>query len=240
VDLLKYDNCNDAGRPARTRFEVMAKALSATGRNFIYSVCEWGDSSPWTWAHAVGAHSWRTYGDISDNWQSFVSIVDRQVGLVSYSGPGGWNDPDMLEVGNGGMTSEEYRAQMSLWALLNAPLIAGNDLRSMSAETRRILTNPAVIAVDQDWSGSQGRRIAVSGLSEVWAKPVKGGGVALVLFNRDGHDVRITASATSIGLPQSSVFGVRDLWTDERRMSSADISGLVPSHGVKMLAVSPP
>src|SRR5882757_145884 len=240
VDLLKYDNCNDAGRPARARFEVMAKALAATGRSIIYSVCEWGDSFPWTWARAAGAHSWRTYGDISDNWQSFTSIVDRQVGLESYSGPGGWNDPDMLEIGNGGMTSDEYRAQMSLWALLNAPLIAGNDLRSMSAETRNILTNPAVIAVDQDWSGSQGRRIAVTGLSEVWAKPMKGGGAALVLFNRDAHAVQIIASAASIGLSQSAVYGIRDLWTDDRRISPADISELVPSHGVKMLLVSPP
>lgn len=240
VDLLKYDNCNDAGRPARTRFEVMAKALAATHRSFIYSVCEWGNSSPWTWARAVGAHSWRTYGDIADNWQSFVAIVDRQVGLETYSGPGGWNDPDMLEIGNGGMTLEEYRAQMSFWALLNAPLIAGNDLRSMNADTRRILTNPAVIAVDQDWSGIQGHRVAVSGLSEVWVKPMSGGDAALVLFNRDAHAVRITARAASIGLSKYSVFGIRDLWTDDRRMSSADISELVPSHGAKMLLVSPP
>lgn len=125
VDLLKYDNCNNEGRPAIDRYRAMADALTATGRHIIYSVCEWGDNDPWEWAPEIGARFWRTYGDITDDWTSTVAIIDRQVGLESFSGPNGWNDPDSLEIGNGGMTTEEYRAQMSMWALLNAPLFCG-------------------------------------------------------------------------------------------------------------------
>ena len=165
VDYLKYDWCHTEGVDPKIAYPTMRDALRATGRPIVFSMCEWGRSQPWTWARGV-AHLWRTTGDIEDCWScggSFVRILDRQVGLEKYAGPGGWNDPDMLEVGNGGMTTSEYRAHFSFWSLLAAPLMAGNDLRTMSAETRDILANRDVIAIDQDPLGAQGRRIRDDG-----------------------------------------------------------------------------
>src|SRR4051812_10972523 len=156
IDYLKYDNCGDhRGLTAPQRYTAMRDALAATGRPILFSIVNWGQESVWTWGMPIG-NSWRTTGDIQANWNSITGILDQQVGLDPYSGPGGWNDPDMLEVGNGGLPANEARAHFSLWALLNAPLIAGNDIRSMSADTRSILTNSEVIAVDQDWGGRQG------------------------------------------------------------------------------------
>jgi alpha-galactosidase len=233
VDLLKYDNCNDQGRPAVQRFTAMADALAATGRDIIFSICEWGDSEPWTWAPRVGGHYWRTYGDISDDWKSMVSILDHQDGLEAFSGPDRWNDPDMLEVGNGGMTTEEYRAQMSLWALLNAPLITGNDLRNMDAVTRELLTNPDVVAVNQDWAGVQGHKVADGGDLEVWAKPTSSGDAVVVLFNRGGSDAHVATKAVDLGLPVASAYSETNVVT------SGDVQALVPGHGAKMFAISP-
>lgn len=224
VDLLKYDNCYNQDRPAIERYQAMADALEASGRDIVYSVCEWGDSEPWTWADKVGGHYWRTYGDISDNWARMVDILDQQVGLESFSGPNGWNDPDMLEVGNGGMSTEEYRAQMSLWAMLNAPLIAGNDLRSMDTVTHDLLTNSEVLAVDQDWAGSQGRKIADEGLTEIWAKPISSGGVAIVFFNRGTDDAVVyTRPSTDLDLPFAHAHSIRDLWTGSEQSLSAGL-----------------
>ncbi|MEU4744248.1 glycoside hydrolase family 27 protein, partial [Actinosynnema sp. NPDC023658] len=150
VDYLKYDNCYNENRPALDRYRAMGEALRKTGRDIVYSLCEWGQNKPWEGlGRQVGAQLWRTTGDISDNWGSMLGILDQQVGLEGFSGPGGWNDPDMLEVGNGGMTDAQYRAHFALWAVLNAPLIAGNDIRSMDDATRRILLNPDLLAVDR-------------------------------------------------------------------------------------------
>ena len=162
VDYLKYDWCNSDGVDPKIAYPTMRDALRASGRPILFSMCEWGSNKPWTWARGV-SHIWRTTGDIQDRWQSFVRLLDQQVGLEKFAGPGGWNDPDMLEVGNGGMTTPEYRAHFSLWCLLSAPLMAGNDIRKMTPEIHDILTNKDVIAIDQDptQAGSphpQGRR----------------------------------------------------------------------------------
>ena len=163
IDYLKYDNCNNQNRPAVERYKAMGDALKATGRPIVFSLCEWGQNTSWEWGKSVGGDLWRTTGDIRDQWASVVRLLDLQVGLEKYSGPNAWNDPDMLEVGNGRMTYDEYVAHFSLWALMNAPLIAGNDLRSMSDSTKMILENKEVIAVDQDWGGVQGRKVRDDG-----------------------------------------------------------------------------
>nr|WP_288027257.1 glycoside hydrolase family 27 protein [Arthrobacter sp.] len=155
VDYLKYDNCGDTqGRSGPDRYAAMRDALSRSGRAIVFAICNWGNDNVIQWGPATG-NSWRTTGDIQGNWNSVMSILDAQPGYAGIAKPGAWNDPDMLEVGNG-LSDTEARAHFSLWALLNAPLLAGNDLRTMSATTRSILTNTDVIAVDQDWGGRQG------------------------------------------------------------------------------------
>lgn len=238
VDYLKYDNCNNEGRPAIARYTKMRDALRATGRPIFYSICEWGANRPWEWAPALG-NSWRTTGDIYDSWQSMTDILDQQVGLARFASRGHWNDPDMLEVGNGGMTDTEYRAHFSLWALLSAPLLAGNDLREMSKETKAILTNPEVIAVDQDPSGAQGRRLRDDGDQEVWVKNLADGSVAVVLLNRAERRVFVTATAAEIGLRGADRYTVRDLWAHETRTGPDGlVRGYVPAHGVRMFRVA--
>jgi alpha-galactosidase len=239
VDLLKYDNCNNQGRPAIERYTAMADALAATGRPIVFSICEWGQNKPWEWAARVGGHYWRTTGDISDRWGSMVSILDQQVGLEAYSGPNAWNDPDMLEVGNGGMTTEEYRAHMSLWSILNAPLIAGNDLRSMDEQTRALLTDRDVIAVNQDWAGVQGHKIADSGDLEVWAKPMSNGGAAVVLFNRGVAGAQVATTAAALGLPGRHSYAMRDLWANTTAVTRSRVRASVPPHGARMFVVTP-
>ena len=239
VDYLKYDNCNNEGRPAQERYAKMGEALRKTGRPIVYAVCEWGDNDPWTWAPDVGATLWRTTGDISDSWTSMTSILDKQVGLEAYSGPGAWNDPDMLEVGNGGMTDTEYRAHFALWALLNAPLLAGNDLRSISPETKQILLNKELIAVDQDWGGKQGHKIRDDGNTEVWAKPMSDGSTTVVLFNRGDGLTTMSTSAAEIGLGSARDYRVRDLWTSTETESAGTLHAAVPSHGSAVFRVWP-
>jgi alpha-galactosidase len=236
IDYLKYDNCNNEKRPALERYSAMGAALRATGRSIVYSLCEWGQNQPWLWGRTAGGHLWRTTGDISDRWSSVLKILDQQVGLEKYSGPNGWNDPDMLEVGNGRMTNAEYIAHFSLWALLNAPLIAGNDLRTMSDSTRMILTNREVIAVDQDWGGIQGRKLRDDGELEVWMKPMSTGDAAVVLLNRDTATVRLGVTMSELGLP-AGAHVVRDLWTHQNSRMSDTVSAVLPRHAAVMLLV---
>ncbi len=238
VDYLKYDWCNTDGVDPKIAYPTMRDALKATGRPIVFSLCEWGESRPWTWARGVG-HLWRTTGDIEDQWSSFTRLLDRQVGLEKYAGPGGWNDPDMLEVGNGGMTTAEYRAHFSLWCVLSAPLLAGNDIRSMTPETREILTNRDVIALDQD-PLEQGRRIRKNGDLEVWVKKLTGGARAAVLFNRGQSAAQMAVSWLELGLPYDAEPVVRDLWAkrDLGRMKAV-FTTTVPSHDVVVLRVTP-
>jgi alpha-galactosidase len=234
VDYLKYDWCNTDGVDPKIAYPTMRDALRATGRPIVFSMCEWGRNQPWTWARGV-AHLWRTTGDIQDRWTSFVRLLDQQVGMEKYSGPGGWNDPDMLEVGNGGMTTPEYRAHFSLWCLLSAPLMAGNDIRSMTPEIRDILTNKEVIAVDQDPT-EQGRRLRKTGDVEVWVKRMAGDARAVVLFNRGDAQVQIALSWQELGLPFDAELAVRDLWAkkDLGKVKGTFVAN-VPSHDVVML-----
>ena len=169
-----------------------------------------------------------------------MHILDLQDGLESYAGPGHWNDPDMLEVGNEGMTITEYRAHFSLWCILAAPLMAGNDLRNMTNEVKEILTNREVIAVDQDSLGMQGRRVKRHGDREVWAKQLADGGRAVVLFNRGPKSQEISVSWTEIGYPQHVAAQVRDLWAHkDLGKLIGKFSAEVPSHGVVMVTVKP-
>ncbi|MFG1885667.1 glycoside hydrolase family 27 protein [Micromonospora sp. NPDC049102] len=237
IDYLKYDNCGDhLGRSAQQRYTAMRDALAATNRPILYSLCSWGQDSVWTWGAGVG-NSWRTTGDIGGNWNSIMGILDQQVGKESYARPGAWNDPDMLEVGNG-PTDTESRAHFSLWALLNAPLLAGNDIRTMSAATRTILTNTDVIAVNQDWGGQQGRKISDSGDLEVWRKPMSTGGVATVLLNRGSGTTTISTTASALGLGNAGSYTVRDLWSHTTSTSTGTISASVPAHGAAMFLVT--
>lgn len=247
VDYLKYDWCSTGTQNAPASYSIMRDALLKAGRPIVFSICEWGTSKPWLWAKDVG-NLWRTTGDIQDCWDckrdwggmGVVHILDLQDGLESYAGPGHWNDPDMLEVGNEGMTITEYRAHFSLWCILAAPLMAGNDLRNMTNEVKEILTNREVIAVDQDSLGMQGRRVKRHGDREVWAKQLADGGRAVVLFNRGPKSQEISVSWTEIGYPQHVAAQVRDLWAHkDLGKLTGKFSAEVPSHGVVMVTVKP-
>jgi alpha-galactosidase len=214
----------------------MGDAIRATGRPMIYSLCEWGQNKPWLWGRTVGSQLWRTTGDISDRWSSVTKLLDQQVGLEKYSGPGAWNDPDMLEVGNGRMTNAEYIAHFSLWALLNAPLIAGNDLRTMSDSTKLILMNKEVIAVNQDWGGVQGHKIRDDGQQEVWSKPMSNGGAAVVLLNRDTANTTVSVTMREIGL-SAGPHVARDLWLRTDRTVTDTLSTSLSRHSAAMFYI---
>jgi alpha-galactosidase len=246
VDYLKYDWCNTGKANAESAYTIMHDALKATGRPIVFSLCEWGTNKPWLWARDVG-NLWRTTGDISDCWQcekkhslGFVQILDMQDGLETYAGPGHWNDPDMLEVGNGGMTATEYRSHFSFWCLLAAPLIAGNDLRNMTPEIKDILTNKEVIEVNQDSLGLQGHRVRKNGDLDVWAKQLRDGSRAVVLFNRGAADANISVSWEELGYPAHLSANVQDLWLKkDLGKFYGSFSVKVTSHGVVMIRVTP-
>ena len=237
VDYLKFDWCSSDGVDPKIAYPTMRDALKATGRPILFSMCEWGSSKPWTWARGV-AHIWRTTGDIQDRWTSFTRLLDQQVGLEKYAGPGGWNDPDMLEVGNGGMTTAEYRAHFTLWCLLSAPLVAGNDIRSMTPEIRDILTSKEIIAVDQD-AVQQGRRLRKDGDLEVWVKNLAGDARVVVLLNRGRAAAPMAVSWQELGLPFDADLNVRDLWAKrDLGVVKGTFSATVPSHDVVMIKVN--
>ncbi|MET3436699.1 glycoside hydrolase family 27 protein [Sphingomonas sp. 1185] len=246
VDYLKYDWCSTGVRNAEEAYATMADALRATGRPILFSLCEWGHSRPWLWGAKIG-NMWRTTGDITDKWEGkhgyswgVASIVDMNEPLWPFAGPGHWNDPDMLEVGNGGLSDTEYRAHFSLWAMMAAPLIAGNDVAGMTPATRDILLNRDVIAVDQDPLGAQGHRAARDGQREVWVKPMADGGRALLFWNRGETPARIGADWTQLGLPATTRLRARDLWThkDLGRLSRRYEAEVAP-HGVAMIRLQP-
>jgi alpha-galactosidase len=253
VDYLKYDWCNTTTQDARASYANIRAALDTSGRPIVLSICEWGKNQPWLWGQEVGGNLWRTTGDIEDRWggkekfkdgsccsNGVLAILDEQVGISSYAGPGHWNDPDMLEVGNGSMTTTEYRSHFSLWAILAAPLIAGNDLRNMTPEIHDILTNKEVIAVDQDPLGREGRRVAKDGDLEIWGKQMQDGSRAVILLNRGRSQHEITVNWREIGYPDHLNAAVRDLWghTDLGTMTGK-FSAQVESHGVVMVTIRP-
>jgi alpha-galactosidase len=248
VDYLKYDWCSTGDRNAQEGYAVMADALRQSGREIVFSICEWGTAKPWLWAKNTG-NLWRTTGDIFDSYKkkdakrdwahTLLEIVDLNEPLWPFAGPGHWNDADMLEVGNGGMTPTEYRSHFSLWAMMAAPLMAGNDIAHMDEATRSILLNKEVIAVDQDKVGVQGRRVWKDGNREVWVKPLAGGDRALLLFNRGDAPASIRATADQLGWPADVRAKIRDLWghKDVGRWAGS-IEATVEPHGVAMFRIA--
>ena len=245
-DYLKYDLCSyheimqkeAPGDQAKqyammhAAYEKMHKALQATGRPIYFSLCQYGWDSVWKWGPTVGGNSWRTTDDIEDSYMSMSNIGFAQAGLSKYAAPGHWNDPDMLEVGNGKMKYNEYLTHMSLWAILAAPLLAGNDLSQMSAETKSILMNKDVIAIDQDPLGKQGDRVSAEGPFEVWSKPLKDGSVAVGLFNR-GHDAeQMSLPLAKLGLSAGSK--IHNVWNPS---DSGHGPWMIPEHGVVLLII---
>lgn len=239
VDYVKEDWCHAQNLDAPTQYAKFRDALMRTGRPIVLSICEWGSNQPWEWAPSVG-NLWRTTDDIEDTWSSMLDNLDQSAEHATAAGPGAWNDPDMLEVGNGGMTDAEYRAHFSLWAIMAAPLIAGNDLRNMSAATIATLTNPEVIAVDQDSLGAQGMLVWERPPElQVWAKPLRDGSRAIALLNRSSAPARITAYFTRAGIHTDSA-QVRDLWLHkELGRFGRQFADTVPAHAVVLVRATP-
>jgi alpha-galactosidase len=242
VDYLKYDNCFNASDGSQAeyihRYTVMRDALARTGRPIVYSISEWGTSQPWQWAPGVG-NLWRTTGDISDNWPSLRSIIAANAPLYPYGGPGHWNDPDMLEIGNGHMTATEYRTHMSMWAMMAAPLIIGTDLRRASAETMAILTNRDVVAIDQDALGVPARVVSNSGGLMVFDKPLANGERAIALYNSTNTLSTVSVAAGATGLRRAPAYQLKDAWTGAATQARSTISAAVPAHGTAVYTVLP-
>jgi len=240
IDYLKYDWCsagtiykNDKLQPV---YQKMGQALHDTGRPIVFSLCEYGLGDVQKWGPEVGGNLWRTTGDIRDEWNSMLDNIHKQVPTAAYAGPGHWNDPDMLEIGNGHMSDDEYRTHMSLWALTAAPLLAGNDIRKMTDATKSILLNKEVIAVDQDPLGKQASPVK-NGNLESWVKPLKDGGVAVGVVNLDSAPANATVKAGDLGL-KGSPHSARDLWAHKDvKFANGEYSASVPAHGVLMLRV---
>ncbi len=237
VDYLKYDNCSTVGKLLND-YTNMHNALLATNRPIVFSMCSWGFPGVLVPQSGI-AQLWRTSSDIKDTWDSMIKIGEANNIYAIYAGPGHWNDPDMLEVGNGGMTLEEYRTHFTLWAIMAAPLIAGNDLRSMDPTIRDILTASEVIAVDQDPLGIQGTRIAADGGREIWVKPLSGtNSLAVMLLNRSEEGANLILSWSMLGLPAGWA-EVRDLWARQDRGIFENIyNSNVPAHGVVLLKIT--
>lgn len=229
VDYLKYDWCKaDKGKTGlqyAQAFGHMAQALTNTGRDMILSISEYGVTKPWLWAGQYG-HLWRTTQDIQPTWQSIMRLTDQQHGIASYAGPGGWNDPDMLQVGNGKLTELESRAHFMLWVMLAAPLMAGNDLRSMSDGIRSLLTHPGLLAISQDPAGVQGERITRHRRIDVWEKKLSTG-VAHGFLNRSSKPVPLRYTGTQILAPDDTVLATlgpqpTNVWTGNRLKARTD------------------
>lgn len=258
VDYLKYDWCNTDGLNAIGAYTTMRDALYAARRPVVFSICEWGNNNPWEWGKNVG-HLWRTTGDITDcfdcelnhgTWSSWgiMKIVEMRKNIRKYAGPGHWNDPDMLEVGRG-MTSGEDRAHYSLWCMLAAPLMAGNDLRSMTEETREILTNREVIAIDQDSLGIQGYRYTAADSVEIWVKPLVDEGWAVCFLNRSSRKQKIDfdwsknviaddVSNRTLNTNKAS-YRIRDIWAKKNIGSTRKrLVAEIASHDVLMVRLA--
>lgn len=245
VDYVKVDWCHADSLEAPSHYTKFRDAFAATGRPIVLSICEWGRNRPWEWGEGIG-QLWRTTLDIGDRWESVLWILKANQRHYEAAGPGHWNDPDMLEVGNGGMTLDEYRAHFSLWAMMAAPLMAGNDLRTMTDDIRDILTNREVIAVDQDPLGIQGRVTLDQGFGlQIWAKPLEDGAMAVTILNQSADSANASLRWADVGLPPGPA-QVRDLWAHQDLGVHEDtgayaerLQTVVPPHGVVMLKISP-
>jgi alpha-galactosidase len=255
-DYLKYDLCsfipdvmekqapNDKAEQMRimvAAYDKMSKALKATGRPIVLSLCQYGWDSVWEWAPALGGNLWRTTGDISPDWDRIYAILSQQAGLASYAGPGHWNDPDMLEVGNGKLSMAENRAHFSMWAMLSAPLLAGNDLTTMKPEVKAILTNRDVIAIDQDPLGHQAHHVYSKGEVEMWARDLQGGGIAIAILNAGDnvystHPLHLNLAGFGFNGPQTA----KNLWTGETVTLTDQQAFELPSHDVLLFRIDHP
>jgi alpha-galactosidase len=256
IDYLKYDLCsfrkdkmaaeapNDKAAQMKmmvTAYEKMGKALKDTGRPIVYSLCQYGWDSPWEWAPALGGNLWRTTGDVQANWGSVYNIISQQAGLAKYAGPGHWNDPDMLEVGNGKLTLAENRSHFSMWAMLAAPLLAGNDLPNMKPEIKAILTSPDVIAIDQDKLGQQGTRAYSDGEVDVWVRHLSGGAMAIAVLNA-GSD-RVSTHPFHLSLAKLDLHGPqkgKDLWTGKDVTLTDNMPIELDSHDILLVRIASP
>lgn len=253
VDYLKYDWCSNEGQNARAAYQTMSDAIKLSGRPIVFSICEWGENEPWKWGKGIG-HMWRVTPDIRDCYQckfdwggvGVMDIIDIMADLYPYAGPGHWNDAEMLEVGNGGMNKEEYMTHFSMWCMLATPLMAGNDLRKMDADTKEILTNKEVIAVNQDKLGEQARRFMDMGEKEIWAKPLANGELAVCFLNRtetvwkldyDWHKQTIYF-ADEVNIHKKE-YKIRDLWKHQDiGTTKAHTRYEIAPHGVLMVRLS--
>ncbi len=254
VDFLKYDLCSFQDNMNKAQAEhpndpnvkkdmmiaayrKMGDALKATGRPILYSLCQYGVDQPWKWGPGLGANMWRTTDDINDTYGRMIAIGFSQAGLSKYAGPGHWNDPDMLEIGNGGMTYNEYKTHMSLWVILASPLLAGNDLSKMTDVDKSLLMNKDAIAIDQDSLGKQGDRLYESGDLDVWTKPLSGGRVAVGLFNRSWSVRDVSVDLAAIGFGNGG--NVRNVWEKKDiGHRKGVVTETLPKHGAALLIVS--
>jgi alpha-galactosidase len=256
IDYLKYDLCsfrrdemaakapNDKAAQMRmmvAAYEKMGKALKDAGRPIVYSLCQYGWDAPWEWAPALGGNLWRTTGDVQANWGSIYNIINQQAGLAKYAGPGHWNDPDMLEVGNGRLTLAENRSHFSLWAMLAAPLLAGNDLPNMKPEIKAILTNSDVIAIDQDKLGHQASHVYSDGEVDVWSRTLSGGAMAIAVLNA-GSD-RVATHPFHLSLAKLGLHGPqkgKDLWTGKDVTLTDSMPIELDSHDTLLVRIASP
>jgi len=253
VDYLKYDWCSDEGQNAQAAYATMSDAIKEAGRPIVLSICEWGENEPWKWGKGIG-HLWRVTADIRDCYQCLfdwggvgvLNVIDKMADLYPYAGPGHWNDAEMLEVGNGGMTKDEYITHFSMWCMLAAPLMAGNDLTKMDKDTHEILTNKEVIAIDQDSLGEQGRRFMDMGEKEIWAKPLANGELAVCFMNRTETPWNLDYNwhaqtiyfANEVNM-RLNEYKVRDLWKHKDIGTTAkNTKATIPAHGVLMVRLS--
>ena len=248
VDYFKYDWCDHGTANGPESYRIMSDAIRAAGRPIVFSLCEWGQNLPWLWAEPVG-HLWRTTGDIGasyagggkNKWEhGWKQLLDMNVGLEKYAGPGHWNDPDMLEVGNKGLTLAESRAHFSFWCMLAAPLIAGNDVRSMAPEIRAILTNRAVIAIDQDPLGHQGFRFRVDKDKEIWAKELSNKEWAVCVLNTGESPAKLALDMHDLTFLTEQYYDVTDVWAAKSAGTAIDPhTAVVDSHDVMLFRLKP-
>lgn len=241
IDFVKYDWCSadkvyQSGQ-MQDAYRKMSNDLKATGRPILFSLCQYGMQDVWKWGQSVGGQMWRTTGDISDNYNSMILHGLDENGLERYAGPGHWNDPDMLEIGNGKMDQDEWRAQMSLWCILAAPLFAGNDLTQMKPKALEVLTNPEVVAIDQDPAGIQGHCARQEGPTQIWTKTLADGSTAVGLFNLDAHPMTMSVVFKTIGLPKH--VQARDIWLHkDLGPFDGSFTFVVPRHGSVLVKVT--
>jgi alpha-galactosidase len=232
IDYLKYDWCHvpfedfpgqSHAAVAETLYTKMSRALIATGRPIVFSICNWGDGNPWEWARGIG-HLWRTTGDIADVYREggpewahgMVPIFRRNIALSDYTGPGGWNDPDMLEVGNGGMSTVEYQSHFALWCMMAAPLLIGTDVRHMSPETLGLLGNERLIAIDQDRLGIAARIVREADGVVILSRPLAGGAAAVAVFNEGDAPATVNVEWEAIRYVPDGPLVVEDVWTGDQ------------------------